>query len=899
MIIAIVLVISVCFVFVGCPAKNPDNPNNPDNKPCTSHVDSNKDGKCDVCGATVKPNTQTKDPSEADLGVAEIIRSYTEAWLLNNAENHDANKVSTLVGSYPDRYAEILSSVKVDPVKDSSGAVVAYKLKYAFKDKTSLEQTINVVSANNGNYAGQAFLGANKVTDSDHALGAIINGVFKTIKTAVENGEAFNENGFGFDATAYFDFYYGEMAQKLTYGLRVAGQIGIEAKDTFAGIEVLHGNDVIGGLYYEGAENKADCKLYLNAGDYKYYIDNADINSIVMYVIEAIQGIIGGGDAEEINPALETPFYNTTIETLSQLLPSDIAGLVGPILSGVINEVNTTQVANGTQYQVKLDLSALLDSVKGLLSTLDLSSIIATLPDPLNQLDLGSFQGVGGTILISAVVNDNGLGGLELSYNAPKQDFRFSYADNQPKVYGPINVALGIKDFELGAQNIVDVIPSEVNGYDYFSPLNAELNVNVAVNGVEYEANIVSDINPFAVENGVITFVVNKENAEWLNGRLEIVSPDEDENGWNGLVAVEVEGQIYKFYTGEFATTLGEIAKDTFMQVMTSNNVFTPIIDYVLDLIAQFAPEGSEVNAPAGETESEEGGFNISAITGAFGIVDAAKELIATWENDGVLVYKLDGEALLDNYFQVKLSQKEYNAVVALINQYLAPIIGTEIEPFTADAAQVLVSANYGDHEKQVYVSVEYKDTTVIVLLDGSKWESDKTIALTVDVNNDHYALVLDASNEKVYNLTYTAKDVKYVDITLDLNENTIAATLVANEKTHQFNGALKLIENGVTIDLDLDNVITSWTGKNAYGEVTGATSFGVPTVKFGAEFGWTLPNNETNVKVDVELVSWGQAVVLANNAELMSADATADISVVLQELADAFLTAIAVNPAE
>lgn len=887
-IIAIMLIISVCFVFVGCP-KTPT-PN--DDKPCTSHVDANNDGKCDVCGTKMQTTQPGKEPTQGDLDVAGKVASYLSAWLLNNADTHTLNKVRTeVVGNFVAKYAEI-SKMTVEEVKEG-GKTVAYKLTYNFADGAKYEQRVDVQVGNNGHHAGQEYAGTTAGAKADDALVAIINAAFRTCKTAVENGASFSENGFGFDATAYFDFYYGEMAQMLTYGLRLAGQIGINAEDTYVAIEVVEGTTVIGGLYYEGAENKADCKLYLHAGDYKYYIDNSDLNAIVIAIMDFFQGAVGGGKVEEVAGALADPFYETEIKSLADLgLPE----MVGSIISGILNEVNATTIGDTTRYQIKINLSELLDAIKGSFGDV-LNGVTEMLPAPLNQLDLGSFTGIGGVLMICADVNDAGLGGLELSYNAPKQDFRFSYDDDVAKVYGPINVAIGIKDFELATQSKSEVLPGDLGSYDYFSPLNAELEVDVAINDVEYNATIVADINPFAFENGVITFVVDKDGSAWMNGRLEIVSPDEDELGWNGLVVVSVDGQIYKFYTGELMGAVASVAMSTFEAVIEGENVFTPIINYILDLIAQFAPD---TDAPQ-LASAEDGGFDIGAITGAFDIIDAAKELFAKWEAEGVLTYKFDGETLLDNYFQVKLSADEYNAVIALVNEYLGGLLGIDLPDFSADAAKIFVSANYGEHVKQVYVSVEYMDVAVVVLLDGTKWESEKVVDLTVDINGDKYVLALDAHVDGVYNLTYTAKDVKYVDITVDTNEMSISATLLANGNTHEFNANFDYIMDGDEIiggklTLDLDGVQTEWWGKLGYFGTTGSTSFNVPTIGFGAQFGWSIPNNTTSVKVDVKVVSWGSAVTVADNADLMNQEATADISDALQAMADAFLGAIAVE---
>lgn len=871
-ILALVLVLSIGIACVAC---NNNVPSTPTPEPGDNPT---------------PPPAVDRDPTQEDLGIKTIIDSYVSAWLVNNVDSGDlSNALNTALDQLVNtNYRTVVSSVKATKNGDS------YTLTYKFKDKASATYTVAAPVADEGIYAGLEYAGNQGSLDADHAFGSLINGVFKTIKKAVENGEAFADNGFGFDATAYFDFHYGDMEEKLQYALRLAGQIGVEAKDTFAAIEVMDGANVLGGLYYDGDAEKANCKLALHVGDYKYYIDNADINAVVIAIIEYIQSALPQPDPNDpsVGAAMETPFYNTTVTKLSELLPEGtVSTVVGNILSSVITDISEKAVTGGTQIQIKVDLGTLLANLRESLGSILAGIDLSTLPAPLNQLNLSTFQGVGGTILITGVVVDDGsLGGLELSYNCGKKDFRFNEKDTQPKVYGPINVALGIKNFELGAQNVADVVPS-LDGYTYFSPLNSDVTVDLTVNGEETSTNIVSDINPFALENGKITFVTTDANdAVILEGIISTA---------DGSVAVKTAEGLYRFTAVEFAQGTMVYAMGLFGYIVESpDTVFAPVVNYIKDLVAMFAPAPEPNPGPAPEevvpAEEAEGGFSINDIVKAVGIIDAAKELIATWEEGGILEYKLDGETLLDNYFEVTLDYEAYNQVLALVREYLTFI--PEIEDFDASAAKVYVNFNHGDYEKMLYVSVKYAETTVLVAVDGSKLMSEGLFEVRVNVNEDLYKAVVDVSTENVVKLTYDAKGVRYVDITVNTEEGTLVANLMANDHNYTFSGSIETTETSGKLTLTLNGISVVLKGGNAVYKENGKTSFNVPTFTASVDFGWELPSEvNADVTVSVTLNSWGETVKVADLDALLTQDGTLDINAKLGSVFDAIMQAITV----
>lgn len=835
-----------------------------------------------------------KDPTAQDLAVKEIIDSYASAWIVNNIADRDldlSNALLTQINALRTKnYQSIISALRVQKKGES------YTIDYRFTDKSEASTTINIPEINNGNYAGYEYDNLTSTKNVDEMLGSIINALFKSIKAGAEDGADFHENGIGFDGIAYFDFFYGDMEESVSYGLRLAGQFGLEAKDTFAAIEAVDANNnVIGGLYYEGAENKADTKLYLNAGEYKYYIDYSDINSIVLSIIDLIQSNkIPGGDPA-VSGAEDEPFYNKEITKLTDLLAGvqisgmSVSGLVSSFLTEVVPTVSEKEVDNGIKYQVLIDIDGLMDGlIANLAQLFDGFDILQQLPAPLNQLDLSTFQGVGGALLITSIVSDDGLlSDIEISYNCGVKDFRFNSEDTEAKIYGPINVALGIKDFNVGLQNKADILPS-FEEYKYFSPLNASITLETTVNEEKYVTEIISDVNPFAIENGVITFVTKNDGAEYLSGRITPI---------DGGVHVKCGEMVIHTTVDELATSACDSLKYIYGMVLESEtSIFTPIVSYINGLIAEFAPvEQPPIENP--DAIAAAGDFNINSITEAFGIIDAAKELIERWEKDGIFSYEIVEDNILDSYIEINLDSARYNEVIDLINKYLTFI--PNIGQLDETAPKIYINYNHGDYENILYVKVEVNSKTVIVKLDGSKF-AERQIVLDVNVDAKLYKAVLDISawnTEKKATLNFTIDGKEYADITLDVNAKTFVADLTSNGTEYRFAGSLVLGEKSGEITIDLNGTEVKLNGGNAFFSKNELiTSFGINTFTAGIDFGWEIPNDKTSVSVKVTLNSWGETVEVADNASIVTEEAKGGVDELLEAIEQVILKKLGVT---
>ncbi len=879
-ILAIMLILTIGVACVACNNNPTPNPDQPSDGPVTPpDVNPNPDKPIDG---------GKKDPSVQDLAVKNIVDSYASAWIVNNIADRDlSNALQTKLNTLRTKnYQSIISALQVKKNGEDS-----YTISYKFTDKSEASTTIDIPKINNGNHVGCEYDNIPSTKNADEMLGSIINALFKSIKAGAEDGADFRENGIGFDGIAYFDFFYGDMEESVSYGLRLAGQFGLEAKDTFAAIEAVDANDnVIGGLYYEGAENEADTKLYLNAGEYKYYIDYSDINSIVLSIIDFIQSNKNPGDDAEVSGAEGEPFYNMEITKLTDLIGNaTFSGIIGGVLSEVIPTVSETRVDNGTKYQVKVDVDSLINGlIANLAEIIDGFNILQQLPAPLNQLDLSTFQGVGGVLLITSVVSDDGLlSDIEISYNCGVKDFRFNSEDTEAKIYGPINVALGIKDFNVGLQNKADILPS-FEEYKYFSPLNASITLETIVNEEKYVTEIISDVNPFAIENGVITFVTTSDDAEFLSGRITPI---------DGGVHIKC-GEMVLHTT---VTELGMSGYDSLtyiygMVLESETSIFTPIVSYINGLIAEFAPaEQSPVENP--DNISAAGEFNISNITEVFGIIDAAKELIEKWNENGIFSYEIVEDNILDSYIEINLDSARYNEVVDLINKYLSFI--PDIGQVDETAPKIYINYNHGDYEDILYVKVETQSKTVIVKLDGSKF-AEGQIVLDVNVDAKLYKAVLDISAwnmDKKATLNFTIDGKEYADIILDVNAKTFVADLTSNGTEYRFAGSFELGEKTGEITIDLNGTEIKLNGGNAFFTKSELiTSFGINIFTAGVDFGWEIPKDTTSVSVKVTLNSWGEAVKVADNESIVTKEATVTVDELLEAIEKVILQKLGVT---
>lgn len=883
-IIAIMLIFTLCFACVAC-NNNPKDP-----VPDTGNNGGDSTGG-NTGGDSTGGDSTKKDPTAQDLLVKEIIDSYASAWLVNNASDGDlSNSLSTAIAKVrDDNYQSIVSALSVE-FNDGN-----YIIKYKFTDKSESSTSIPASSVNNGNHAGFVYEDLGSDMNADEMLGAIINALFRSIEAGAEDGADFDKNGIGFDGIAYFDFYYGDMKESVSYGLRLAGQFGLEAKDTFAAIEAVDANNnVLGGLYYEGAEKQEDTKLYLNAGKYKYYIDYADINAIVLQIID----MINPGEGEVVSGAEDAPFYEMKISKLTDLLAGinlsgfSIADLVSNLLNDSVPTVSEKEVDNGTQYQVLIDIDDLINGLIGDLAfILGNINIFESLPAPFNQLDLSSFQGVGGSLLITAVVSDEGLlSDIEVSYNCGVKDFRFSNTDTEAKVYGPINLAIGIKDFNVGLQNKANILPS-FEEYKYFSPLNASVTLDTTVNNEQYVTEIVSDVNPFNISGSVITFVTKHGDAEFLSGRITPV---------DGGVHVKCGEKVLHTTVNELAFSGYESLTYIYGMVLESeDSIFTPIISYINGLITEFGPtEQVPEENPDSISAAEDGGFSFDTITKAFGIVDAAEKLIEDWEKNGTFSYEIVEGNILDSYIEINLDSARYNEVIALINEYFSFI--PEIGKLDETAPKIYINYNHGEYEKILYVKVEANSKTVIVKLDGSKFEEGQ-IVLDVDVASKLYKAVLDISGwetEKKASLKFTIDSKEYADIVLNIQAKSLVAKLTSNGNEYTFSGTYVAGEKSGEVALDLNGVEIKLNGGNAFFSKSNeiVTSFGIKTFTAGVDFGWEIPNDKTSVSVKVTLNSWGEAVKVADNASIIEEEATVTVDQLLERIEQIILQKLGVS---
>ncbi|MBO4535021.1 MAG: hypothetical protein J5755_03690, partial [Clostridia bacterium] len=527
---------------------------------------------------------QAGDPSAADLEQYDYVLSYAGAWVTNNAEkNPSASDLNKGLNAVKSKW----SNVKKIVVSESGAN---FEIAVTFKDNTSKNGSVKKVSLDANRFvAGIPYAATNTVTKFDDVFVPVYNGLMKTIKTAVENGTEFAEDEEGnkiFSASAELDLalfvgpigdLFGGFEAPFEYGLRIKGNVGREAKDTQVALEMLQAEEPIIGLYYIGAEAKDACKLYLgiDIGDYhaRHFIDNADLNALVIGLIESMED---KGEAQLLpvddDPAAgeeedETPFYDKEISSFADFLGGfNLDATVGQLVNSVIGSVLKDNMGwyaidGGKMYQIRVQVGALLDQVLGIDMVGTIVTNLVQNVDLLKDLDVSTMQGIGGNLILSvAVMNDGTLGGLELSYNVDERDFRFNASDTIAKKYGPINLALSIKDFSLGEQE-VEIGIGQQNDYTYFSPLNfdgeADYTATITIDEdpvtTAYHARLQSNINPFDLENGEFLLTVDVIGEDDSSDRLFSLYGDlfwdEEADGFG------LDAELEIFYDGEFAST--------------------------------------------------------------------------------------------------------------------------------------------------------------------------------------------------------------------------------------------------------------------------------------------------------------------------------------------------------
>jgi hypothetical protein len=930
--VVIALLLVVCFVFslAACNKNNGDS-NGGKVEPVNPTPTPTPGGNDDPTPGPGGDDTKTIAADVVSATDAAFV-SYSEAYLLNNASDGvSANALQKQLDSIRkvDAYKDVIKSISVKASGDDYAVTITYK------DNQKSELTVAGAAEDAGFKAGATFTkGENDGSlSANRAIGIIFNAAMATIEKAIAEGTAFTDNGFGVSAETYFQFNYGDLTSELlNYALSVKANIGIEAKDTAVSIEVKQNDEVLGGLYYKGAEAQEDCDIYLALGEDVYYIDYADVNAIVMSIIEmAQQKIVDEGyDVPELPLAEdddevveEAPFYSMRIEQLTDLFAGlggedsslDIGSLVGDILDDVLGEsVGYVTETDGTVYQINIDLDALLNYISGMKSILGNISL-DSLPAPLNTLDLGSFQGVGGALLITAKVYNDGdeevnntLGAVELSYNVGKKDFRFNATDDVAKVYGPVNVALGVTGFSLGEQQ--DVVPAFPDA-QYFSPLNAAVSASVEINGDAYVINAASAVNPFHVVNGVITFdATNADNEKVLDGSITI--DEKEEGGLDAFIRVIAGDEYYESYGSEvdFGTPIVGAVAYIFM---APDSILQPLVAYVSDLIAMFQPEEEveeeivedEEPSPEGEIE-EESSFDVMGLVGAF---DELKTLFTETWNGTVFTYGTD-----PIFFEGKVAAAQYNQVLDIVMPKLAGLVPDDALAFRFDetAAEVYANYNKGEYANKAIVKVTYEGKDYIALLDLTEYDLETglgSFVATFSMNDSVYAINFSNANwdeDGVATITYSVKTgdedaITYVDFTLNANESSIVLKLLANGNPYKYEFGMEQAEDGnviITACLDEKNVLKVYGGNGFFNKLDKTTSFGIPTFEVGCTFGWDIPSSKVNVNVkSLKLVSWGENLLI-NTVQFEDGVQPQTIDALLNKCAEAFYGAFMI-PAE
>ena len=670
-IIAILLVLVLSFSLFACDKSNKNNNTNSNNG---GENTENSGTKPSGSGGTTT-NTG-KQLAWEELGTNEAptaqLLTYADQYLTNNAT--EAEDVSSALESALRSQLGNLDGKPIEKVAVKLENDGCYSLTFTYKNKDTytyhVEGELKARVVESGVYAGYAVTKDMDSVNFDESLGLVYNAFLRTIQQAIEDGTEFGEDykasaiagekkkgyTFGGSVEAAFMFNYGVgdgQIGPMSYGLKVYGTLGYEAADTEVAIEVIdeQADEVVGGLYYQ------DATLYLNisVNDYKqkYYLDDADINAIVA-------GILGDIWADECEHAYEdgyctkcgkvepeeaegdpfymhSPNYKTLSKALEDLTGSSMVGTVVNIVSPLLVS-RSVAVGNDTRYIYQIDLDAL---IKKLLGNSVLGPMIAGAVNPviesiLPDLDLGSFQGVGGTLTLSFDVTggrDATLAGAQVAYNVAQKDFRWNKNDTEQKLYGPINAAITVKDFAI---NDTTEINLNTTGYTYFSPMNGEITADVSyvdnndensvLNG-NYKVEARAEFNPFTLfagdntREGAAEIIVNKVGGSKF---LHIYIHDFTyiDGAWDSTVTVyyDKDGKDNDGYYYETLASQSDFFTDVFNDFIlplvsrdTTSNL-KPISDYVWELIDQFSKEYTldEFNDYVTEAVAEINGLKVT-----------------------------------------------------------------------------------------------------------------------------------------------------------------------------------------------------------------------------------------------------------------------------------------------
>lgn len=632
-IIAVMLVLVLTFSLFACKDKN-SNTTDPGTK---TNTDTNKDKDKDKEKTETKGTERNADNLGDYEAATDLMLTYADQYLTNNAT--DKEDVSVALKTAINKQA---ASIEGKPISSIGVKLVdgTYQLEFTYKDNSYYTYhdaaELKARTAEKGEYAGYEFADNGDSADFLASLATVYNAFLRTFQQAKEEGGDFGEDyklaatggnakgytfGASVEAAFFLNYGVGEgQIGPMSYGIKTYGTLGYDAKDTEVALEIIDelANKAIIGLYYK------DSTLYLsidvNGYTQKKYLDEADINAIV-------GEMLGGMFAEEcehsykdgyctkcgkVEPEAKTgvPFYEhepnyTSIkDALIDLTNGN--SLVGTVI-GVVGAITTSRssvIEGGTRYQYKIELGTLLDKILG---NSVLNEIISGTLNPvtasiLPQFDLGSFKGVGGDLVLSFDVTSGSaatLSGVQLAYNVAQKDFRWSKLDTERKIYGPVNVAITVSDFDIGEKTV----SVQKNQYTRFSPLQGEITADISyadANSDEFDGNYKliarADFNPFTIfaggelRDGAAEIILDKANGDaFAHVYMHNFTYSEDE-GYDCTVTVYYNGTYYETLASQsdfFQNTFADFILPLVSRDTDSN--LKAISAYVWDLIDQFS----------------------------------------------------------------------------------------------------------------------------------------------------------------------------------------------------------------------------------------------------------------------------------------------------------------------
>lgn len=636
-IIAVLLVVVMSVTLFACKDKN-----NQNNNQQTTNDDNT--GKKPTNGDKT-PATTGKALTVEELGDREadvnLMLIYADQYLTNQAIESADNTagLQTALQAQADLMKGDIKKVAAKLEADGS-----YSLTFTFENKDTYtyhaEGELVARAAEPGVYAGYEMGTGTAAFES--SLAEVYNAFLRTVQKALDEGEAFGNdykesaiNGektrtgytFGGSVEGAFTFNYGvgeNQIGPMSYGLNVYGTLGYAAEDTEVAVEVIDEkeDEILVGLYYKDAT----LFLSLNFGEYeqKVYLDNADINAIVGAILGDVFakecehayedgyctkcGKVQPEEAEGDPFYMHAPNYTKISAALTDLtngnsMVGTIVKIVDPLLTS-----RSTAISGGTRYQYQINLDELF---KKLLGNPVLGPIIAGAANPIIEsifpnLDLDSFQGIGGTLTLSFDVmgtKNATLGGVQVAYNVAQKDFRWNKNDDEKKLYGPVNAAITISDFAIDNEIGVEAAKVNKSKYTYFSPMNGEITADITytdkvdaeseLNG-DYKLIARAEFNPFTLfagdetRDGAAEIILNKASGDAF-AHVYIHDFTCVDGAWDSTVTVYYDGTYYETKASQsdfFQKTFAEFILPLVARDTDSN--LAPISDYVWELIDQF-----------------------------------------------------------------------------------------------------------------------------------------------------------------------------------------------------------------------------------------------------------------------------------------------------------------------